>query len=181
MLIGHNEQQIKQDEVVMKKRVIWKMFALTIITLGIYRLYWFVKTRKELMSLNPKIKILSPLFIVIPVVLIIAAAVFFIATIFQSAASIPDYCNSYSSNQQFIQSTAAECQTDAEVLPILLFYVAIFAIFPMVIIWLWSYSKGVEIATKEKTSFAIALIVLLVVPDGIDILIIQDAFNKIKA
>ncbi len=166
----------------MKKRVIWKMFALTIITLGIYRLYWFIKTRKELMKLNPKIKSMSPMFIVIPVLLIVAAFGFFIFSAIQSTSSIPNYCNNFSSSsQQFTQSTAAECQTDVSILPILLFYLAIFLIFPMVVIWLWSYSKGVEKATKEKTSFALAMIVLLLVPDGIDILIIQDAFNKLSS
>ncbi len=169
----------------MKKRVIWKVFALTILTLGIYRLYWFIKTRKEMMSLNPKIKILSPWFFIIPVLLVVFALGFFITDIVQTNADMPSFCREYSSAERFSEDAgsaiADECQVNSSILPLIILYAAFLLVWPLVAIWLWSYSKGVEKITKEKTSFAIALIVLLLVPDGIDILIIQDAFNKIKA
>jgi hypothetical protein len=38
----------------------------------------------------------------------------------------------------------------------------------------------VSIITGEKLSFALALVVLILVPDGIDILVIQDYFNKLE-
>lgn len=50
----------------MKKRSIGKMFVLTIVTLGIYRLYWFIKTRKEMMSIAD-VDIPSPFLLLAPI------------------------------------------------------------------------------------------------------------------
>ena len=61
------------------------------------------------------------------------------------------------------------------------FYLTLLVAPLLVAIWLWKYSKGVEVVSGEKMSFAIALLILLAVPDGIDILIVQDTFNKIAA
>ena len=62
----------------------------------------------------------------------------------------------------------------------ILFYVALIFVGPLIALWLWGYSKAVDTITKGRTNFAIAMIVLRLVPDGIDILIVQDAFNKLK-
>jgi hypothetical protein len=166
----------------MKKRIIWKMFALTIVTLGIYRLYWFVKTRREMMNLNPNIKILSPLWLFLPVILVVVSIGVFIATLVQSTSNMPSYCKTLdytSSNFETREALPDECESDAPVWGILLLYGSIFLFYPLVVIWLWGYSKGVETITGGHTSFAIALIILLLVPDGIDILIVQDSFNKL--
>ncbi len=135
----------------MKKRSIGKMLLLTIITLGIYRLYWFVKTRSEMKKIA-NVDIPSPLLFLIPMLGYIGAIVLVIT----------------SSNGQ-----------PASVALTLLMYVLFLGGFLFTALWLWKYSKAVEVITKEKLSFALSLIVLLAVPDGIDILIIQDYFNKI--
>jgi len=62
---------------------------------------------------------------------------------------------------------------------ILALYAAIPLTIILVVVWEWSYSHGVEAITDAKLSFALSLIILLLVPDGIDILIIQDYFNKV--
>ncbi len=136
----------------MKKRSIGKMLLLTIITLGIYRLYWFVKTRSEMKKIA-NVDIPSPLLFLIPMLGYIGAIVLVIT----------------SSNGQ-----------PASVALTLLMYVLFLGGFLFTALWLWKYSKAVEVITKEKLSFALSLIVLLAVPDGIDILIIQDYFNKIN-
>ncbi len=59
----------------MKKRTLWKMFLLEVITAGIYTLYFLVKTRDEMMQLNPNIKIKSSAFLFVSVILSIAGAV----------------------------------------------------------------------------------------------------------
>ena len=176
----------------MKNRVIWKMLALTIITIGIYRLYWFIKTRKEMMQLNPNVKIMNPLFLVIPVLLIVASFGYLFADIYNRDQSVRDsglpYCTTSSaiykeSRGDYSGGTEENCQiaeTDTSPLPIILVYVSFILFWPLVAVWLWGYSKGVEAVTKGKTNFAIAMIVLLAVPDGIDILIIQDGFNKLS-
>lgn len=160
----------------MKKRVIWKMFALEIITLGIYRLYWLIKTRKEMMDSDAEIKILHPLILISPVFLVIAAVVPFVISMVSSASKIPKYCSTYSSSS----SLPTECQANPEIWTIILLYAGIFLIFPIVLVWLWGYAKGVEKITKEKMSFPVALLIMYAVPDGIDILLVQDAFNKVS-
>lgn len=159
----------------MKKRIIWKMFALEIITIGIYRLYWLIKTRREMMDSDPEIKIMHPVVLVAPVFIAITATITFILSMISVALNIPEYCAAYSSSNNI----PVECQAGPEAWTAVLFYVGIFLIFPLVLIWLWGYAKGVEKITKEKMSFPLALLILYAVPDGIDILLVQDAFNKV--
>jgi hypothetical protein len=162
----------------MKNRVIWKMLVLTIVTLGIYRLYWFVKTRREMMDNDSSIKILSPFVVVIPFVLVIASVVFLIFSTVQSIKDIPEYCENYTSSSY---NRPDECELGAEsAISFFFVYASILLTFPFVLAWLWSYSKGVEKITNEKMGFAISLLILYLVPDGIDILLVQDAFNKIS-
>lgn len=166
----------------MKKRVIWKMFALTILTLGIYRLYWFIKTRKEMMTLNPKVKIMSPWFFLIPVIIVTVSIGIFLVSLIQTYDSVGQCNLPASGNSSAYVQGSSPCPGEPEpaVWPMILLYVSFLLIWPLAAIWLWSYSKGVEVITKGKTSFAMSLVVLLLVPDGIDILIIQDGFNKLS-
>ncbi len=165
----------------MKKRSIWKMLVLSIVTLGIYQLYWYIKTRREMMALDPKVKILSPWLLVVPALIVIASFIIFFVSMVSDAANLPSYCQNYDQYGTASSLTPEECRVDAQVWPIALLYISILLIWPLTVVWLWGYSKGVEIVTKGKTSFAVALHVLLVVPYGIDILIIQDGFNKLGA
>lgn len=136
----------------MKKRSIGKMLLLVIITLGIYRLYWFIKTRSEMKSLA-NVDIPTPWIFAIPIFGYVFGFALLVAT---------------SSAQGAMNAFA-----------LLVFYAIIFASFIVYALWLWQYSKAVEIITNEKMSFALSLLILLAVPDGIDILIVQDYFNKI--
>lgn len=140
------------------------MFLLTVVTLGIYRLYWFVKTRSEMMQLNKDIKIPSVLWLVAPLLLVILAIGFFI------------FNGDFSSSDE-----TAKNLTTNQIFSMAFFYLTLLVAPLLVAIWLWKYSKGVEVVSGEKMSFAIALLILLAVPDGIDILIVQDTFNKIAA
>jgi hypothetical protein len=74
---------------------------------------------------------------------------------------------------------AEQAMTGLQVGALITFYVAVFTAPLLMAIWLWQYSRGVELVTNEKMGFATALLILLVVPDGIDILIVQESFNKI--
>src|SRR5665213_1070460 len=165
----------------MKSRVVWKMFVLTIVKIGLYRLYWFIKTRREIMNLHPEIKILSPAFLIIPVVIMIAAVAVFIISIINAPTSknCPSgsiYSSSASSNlANNLNSNSNNCQASTgETVGILALYLGIFLAYIFFVIWEWSYSHGVEAVTGGKLSFAMSLVVLILVPDGIDILIVQD-------
>jgi hypothetical protein len=179
----------------MKKRIIWKMFVLEIVTLGIYRLYWLIKTRKEMMVTNPSVKIKSPWFLMLPIILIVGALILFITSaVMQGSrnsncpipATSPSIYNSQTNNscQNSGSSNDVNFPHSAGVnvfslISIILLYLAFPLALVFYVIWLWGYCHGVEIVTKEKISFAIALVILILVPDGIDILIIQDSFNKL--
>jgi hypothetical protein len=61
----------------------------------------------------------------------------------------------------------------------LVFYIGLIVAMILFVVWIWSYSQGVALTTDGKLSFAVCLIILILVPDGIDILIVQDYFNKL--
>jgi len=170
----------------MKKRTIWKMFLLEIVTLGIYRLYFLIKTRREMMDLNPQIKIKSPAFIIAPIAIVIIGVIFFIATSISSFKNTTNNCftstsNASQSTSLDSTSTTTNCSSSSpgSFIGFMVFYFAIFVAVILFVVWEWSYSHGVEIATGNKLSFAMSLVILVIVPDGIDILIIQDYFNKL--
>lgn len=164
----------------MKNRVIWKMFLLEIVTLGIYRLYWLIKTRKEMMTSNSEIKILHPIILFLPVILVIVSIIPMIVSSIQATKNTPSYCSAYSSDYNSNYTLPAECDTGPAIWASILFYLVILFLAPMIVIWLWGYAKGVEKITNGTMSFAMALLILYMVPDGIDILLIQDSFNRIS-
>ena len=165
----------------MKKRVIWKVFLLTVLTLGIYRLYWFVKTRKEMMRTNREVKIMTPWFMLLPIGIAIAAIAALIIGFVQAESKLPAYCNGTNTQSSSSRTVYVDpvCEAEPPVWTFVFFYLGVLSAGPLFAIWLWSYAKGVEKVTGGNTNFAISMIVLLLVPDGIDILIIQDAFNKL--
>ena len=138
----------------MKHRSLGKMFALFVVTLGIYRLVWLVKTRNEMVAKGQKIPGAWLLFL--PFFMVIVVAFWMVI----STVSAPD--------------------PDAvPIAPLIAFYVVILGFGPLTLLWFWSYAKAVEKITLEKISFPLAIIAFLLIPDGIDMLVVQDGFNKI--
>ncbi len=168
----------------MKKRIIWKMFLLEIVTLGIYRLYWLIKTRKEMMETNKSIKILPVWLLLTPIIVAIIGFAAFIGIAISDSSNNTNCTktnNSFYSTDTSYHSTTNNCPASGKSLAALgVLYFSFFVAFFIYVIWIWSYSQGVGVITKEKLSFAISLLILIVVPDGIDILIVQDSFNKLS-
>lgn len=178
----------------MKNRSIVKMLLLNFVTLGVYRLYWFVKTRSEIMQ-KTKVKIPSPWILIAPVLVVIAIVIAFITSISTAYSGIGKYddcmegfgyiANSNISDAAPYESARKSClkssgiETDGNPLLMVAIYLVALGYVPLAAWWLWNYCKGVEEVTGEKLSFALALIILLAVPDGVDILIVQDYFNKV--
>ncbi len=115
------------------------------------------------MSLNKAVKIPRTIWLIAPVLFMVAAMVFFFVAVLGNSDG----------------SGAEQTMTGLQVGALITFYVAVFTAPLLMAIWLWQYSRGVELVTNEKMGFATALLILLVVPDGIDILIVQESFNKI--
>lgn len=166
----------------MKKRSLAKMFLLEIVTLGIYRLYYLIKTRREMMNQNPNIKIMSPIFLLLPFIIVFAGvAILLVASVYANVHNTPCIGAPALTAQDSNSTLASNCNSTpslfVSLLPLLMILVFMVASL-LFIVWEWSYSHGVEVITNNKLSFALSLIVLILVPDGFDILIIQDYFNK---
>lgn len=144
-----------------------------------------------MMNLNPAIKIKSNALLFAPILIIFVGVISLIAVGVMSPKSTDPACNSTSTTttQNTLYSSAntssdgviaPTCPTPAGILvAIPVFYLAILVSIILFLVWEWSYAHGVSEITGEKLGFALALIVLIVVPDGIDILILQDYFNKV--
>lgn len=59
----------------MKKISTWKVLGLIIITLGIYSLVWFARSRRQLNELYPEVKIRSWLWLLIPPLVFVAVII----------------------------------------------------------------------------------------------------------
>ena len=115
------------------------------------------------MKLNKDIKIPHIIWLIAPVLIVVVSVVMFIVSGAATAS----------------EKVGGDAMTGLQIASVVAFYVSLLAVPALMAIWLWKYSKAVEEITNEKMSFAISLLILLAVPDGIDILIVQDAFNKI--
>lgn len=178
----------------MKHRSLPKMFGLFIITFGVYRLYWLTKTRKELLKQRPDAKILTPWLLFLPYILIAVSIIALIAVTAKDAnmqrndgcvlattsnATTSDKQVTDLSNEEARTVSGKPCETSLPVGIVLLFYVTCASFLPITAAWMWGYSKAVDRVTEEKLSFAISMLILLLIPDGFDMLIIQDSFNKL--
>lgn len=168
----------------MKQRSLPKMFGLFIITLGIYRLYWFAKTRREMMASDKKINIPTIWLLLTPYILVAASVFLLLGTLGKSSLDAHQACERYGvQTAQYDDCTKAELHGEADALQIIAtasVYLTALAFMPLTAVWLWSYSKGVERITKDKIPFPMAMLIVVAVPDGVDMLIVQDSFNKLS-
>ena len=147
----------------MKRRSLPKMFLLFIVTIGIYRLYWLYKTRQEMAAQGKN----PPRFIwylLIWIVIIVSALIMIVGAMVSAFNDVP----TETSDAVYIISMAV-------------FYTALILSGPLMALWYWKYSKAAEEVTNGNLQFALAMIALILIPDGFDILIIQDAFNKVDS
>ncbi len=167
----------------MKQRSLIQTFLLTIFTFGLYRLYWFIATRKEMMRADKKIKIVSPWILVLPFVFLSLAVGVLVASGHNQREALNSSCQEPEikvvDDDNNVRSVEGGCAFNPPMYAVAFFYLSCASFLPLIAIWFWSYSKAVERITKEKITFALSMIILFVVPDGLDILLLQDAFNKV--
>lgn len=138
----------------MKHRSLGKMFLWFVLSLGLYRLVWLAKTRNEMVSKGQSIPSIWLLFS--PYIALLAVIIWMIAATINAPSS-----------------------SDAPIAPLIAFYAVLLALAPVTLLWFWPYSKAIERVTNEKVSFPLAIIAFFVIPDGIDMLVVQDGFNKL--
>lgn len=173
----------------MKQRSLPKMLLLFFVTLGIYRLYWLAKTRGELIR-KTKVKIPPIWLYVLPLIITLVAVAGYVATSIGREVRLQDNVDlCIRNNSTEVADVNRYCEsteynnidiTGVEVVFLVAFYVSVIIIWPLIGWWYWKYAQGVEKITKEKMSFPIAMLVVLTVPDGFDMLVMQDSFNKVK-
>lgn len=136
------------------------------------------------MAKHKTIQIPTIWLLLAPYILIIASVIILIGTLGKSSIDAHQFCKRYDTQtSQYDDCVKVELHDDTNVLRVVAIvglYLSAFAFLPLTAIWLWSYSKGVERITQEKLVFPIAMLILVAVPDGIDMLIIQDSFNKLS-
>lgn len=165
----------------MKHRSLGKMFLLFIVTLGIYRLVWLAKTRREMMA-QKTVKIPSVWLLIVPFLLVILSLGILVFSVATAAVDADAKCqtslSSYQSKDDCVAKNTEE-MSGFQVVALIATYLSLLALMPLTAWWLWYYCKAVEEVTHAKLQFPLAMIVLVLVPDGIDMLIVQDTFNKI--
>ena len=188
----------------MKKRSLGNIILLSIITLGLYEIYWLASTRNEMVE-KYRVKIPSAYYMIVVKGLQFIGAIVVIALILFVIPSQQKKVNLASSN---IQKPSANCLPDYAVntecknqidryynqptnnAPYL-YTVALLIVITMIVLeafyitrWLWPYAKGVgKITNRWSRGTAIMLTIpgiLLptAIKDVYPILIIQNAFNR---
>lgn len=177
----------------MKKRSLIKMLILSIVTLGIYNLYWLIVTRRELNS-KTDAKIPTIWIIIAPIIVILIGYIFLFGSILtsksttsSSTSSSSSFSYNYSTN---FSSTNSSSTTGSQttnlnssklgisfVIGIGLTSIGFIAAFVLAGVWFFKYSKGVEKYTSGKMSTAVTFLLLWLV-HLIGVLLVQNVFNE---
>ena len=147
----------------MKNLSVIKVIILSLITLGIYTLFWLRDTRKELVDRGqnvPPVKvILAPVLVLFVVILL-----------------------------QFVAHTALQnnvANKGLNFLSVLIGPIVVIAILPLTVWWYYKYCKAIEVVTQGQTSLTVSLGLLVVLSIfGFSFVwpgIIQDGFNRLSA
>jgi hypothetical protein len=152
----------------MRNRSIAWLIILSIITLGLYDIYWICSTRNELVKKHQNVP--SPLWIITPLLGLVLVAFVQIISHILLVNTGPNNPNALVGALNVFSATVG--------------FICILAVIPYSIFWLWKYCEAVEAVTKGKmtTGFNFAICLLMSI-FGIGFLwppIVQDSFNKVK-
>ncbi len=159
----------------MKKRNPFLVFLFSLITLGIYDLYWLVQTKKEL---NAKTKHHIPTIwlLVFPLVIIAAGVILLIVTGPHTTTTSNNFNYGYSYGPQSTTSTTST--TGVPVLSLALYLVGILLTIVISFYWFFKYSKAVNEYTSGKMNTGLTFILLWLL-HLIGIALVQDAYNDV--
>ncbi len=155
----------------MKYRNPFKVLLFSIITLGIYDLYWLESTRKALTK-KTAIKVPSIWLLISPVIAFIAGMILIVVAAAQTIPSDNLLNDTYGT-----QVATTSPSGPAFVAGVILFYAGILAVFAISFYWFWRFSKAVSAYTKGEMSFPVAFLLLWVL-HLIGVMFIQDQFNS---
>jgi hypothetical protein len=173
----------------MKKRDLIQTALLTIFTFGIYRLLWFFWTTTEMRHIDPHIKVRSPLLILLPQLMLMLTGIIFMVSVFVGIARTPHYCTTDSGGNytkklsKIEKTTCDDSNKQTGILMVIsgvILVLSLLVAWPLTFLFIWSYAKAAEKVTGKGIEFGLGLIALLLIPDGVDILLFQDRYNKLS-
>jgi len=152
----------------MKQRSPLAVVGLSIITLGIYDLYWLAVTRREL-NAKTEIKVPSIWVLISPAIVLIGAYILlFVAVISKNPAT-----------QYQIQQTQTP-NSGIALLSFVLILIGFIASAIISVFWFFRFSKAINQYTRGKMSTAVSFLILYLI-HLIGVALIQDAFNDMGA
>jgi hypothetical protein len=140
----------------MKKRNLLAVFLLSILTFGIYNIYWLVKTKKELNS-KTKIHVMSIWLLLLPAIVFIVALIVGLVVGFSSGNT--------------------QTSGGAGIAVILIDIFAWIILFPIMFFWFFGFSKAVNEYTDGRLSTALTFL-LFFSGTVLGIFFAQDTFNE---
>jgi len=145
----------------MKKRNPIVVLLLSLVTLGIYDIYWLVVTKKEL---NQKTKVHTPTLWMIFAPLLIGSVVILITILLRK----PTVTNS--------AATVGLHVSGGNILVIIVYILMILAMLPLSLYWFLRFSKAVNEYTSGRMSTGLSFILLWLL-HFIGVAVVQDSFN----
>ncbi len=161
----------------MKKRNPVGVFFLSLITFGIYDIYWLVVTKKVLnQKTDTKIPTIWLMFG--PALIAIVVLVVLFSTDRKLINTVPTTTTTTTVNSISTISIPSK-QVSSNTTLLLAEIVIWIVILPISIYWLWKFSKAVDQYTNGKMNTAVSFLLLWLV-QFIGLALIQDAFNDIE-
>jgi hypothetical protein len=153
----------------MKKRSIPAVILLSLITIGIYSLYWLIATRRELITRGGKIPSIYLLFS--PFILLLGVAILqLIALLVLSTHMSADTISTPTGSGLFEALTIG--------LGVLIAITAI----PITIYWIYRYCQAAEAVTKGRVSAGLSFTICIILNmAGLGFVwqaVLQDSYNK---
>jgi len=159
----------------MKNRSPITVFLLSIITLGIYDIYWLVVTKNEL-NKRTKQHVPTIWLLIFPLIPFIAGYILLIASGMYSQPSTCYNGSAYGISNECAQANSAYIHTGPLVVGAILILVFGVTFFITSLIWFFKFSKAINEFTKGKMSTAVTFLILWLI-HLIGVALIQDAIN----
>lgn len=163
----------------MKKRNPLAVFLLSIVTFGIYDLYWLAKTRKELND-KTSIKIPSIWILFIPAIIAVVAVIALLIASFAHSGATTTFTQVKTINGTTTTTTVntgSSSSLHGAVLIFLIVYIMdMIALVVVGFMWFLKFSKAVNEYTSGKMSTGVTFLLTWFL-HLIGVAIVQDAFN----
>lgn len=159
----------------MKKRNPFVVFILSIITFGIYDIYWLVKTKKVL---NKETSIHTPTIwlLFLPAILgVIALIVFIVVAAGDHTSTVTTTNSLYGSNNLNLNTTSSG-SAGAVLIIFGLYAIATIAFLFITFFWFFKFSKAINQYTHGQMGTGVTFLLLWLL-HFIGVAIVQDTFN----